>query len=238
MNLGGAAVGTWDSQGFVRWADGGVFRFDIFPDPRDDGGSRYLLVRVESLNEHGAVVGSIAGGNFYGRAFAAGFYWDADGGVLLRNQPGQPLFPTHAQDINDAGVIVGWCKDGVGATTACTWAGPSDPPAYLAAQSRFDLTEAHAINDKGLIVGHGIDSSDPTVPIGFESFGIIWWKGKAYVLDALFEQAASLHIERVLRVNNQDRIAGTARRLITPADGGAQRSIRYPIVIDVLGFPE
>lgn len=239
MNLGGAAIGSWDYQGFVRWADGGVFRFDIFRDPRDDGGTRYLEVGLEAINDRGEIVGALTGGQFWGRAFVAGLYWSPARGVLLRSHEGQPQRLTLARDINNTAIIVGWAEDELGARTAAKWNSPTSVPVYLPRpESRFDTTEALAINDKGLIVGYGTDHSNPTVPVGFATFGLIWWKDKPYVLDKLFAGTTSLHIENLGFVNNQDRIAGTARRVLTPADGGAERSARYPIVIDVLRYPE
>jgi hypothetical protein len=239
MNTNGTAIGSWDRQSFLRWSDGGIFRFDLFRDPRRDGGLYpFIVLDLAAINDRDEVVGVLPVGQFFGRGNPAGFYWSADSGpVLLRNEPTHELDLTHANDINNDGVIVGSGIDSRGDLRACTWPDPHSPPTFFPDQwSRFTKMEAHSINDKGLIVGAAVDQT-MWVPAGFESFGVMWWNGKAYLLDDLVAGQTDLHVENLYFVNNQNRIAGTGRKLIYGPDGGLERSARYPIVIDLLRYP-
>lgn len=239
MNLSGTTIGSWDQQGFLRWSDGGVFRFDLFRNPASDGGRfPFLVIDVKALNERNEVAGNLRGGHFFERGYSTGLYWSPDSGpVFLRNEVTQPLAGMTVNDINNLGVIVGQGHDYYGQPRACTWPDPYSRPTFFTDPwGRFTQTEAHSINDKGLIVGTALDQT-LSVPSGFHSFGIMWWKGKAYLLNDLVAAQTDLHVESLYLVNNQDRIAGTARKLIYGPDGGDERSARYPIIIDVLRYP-
>lgn len=225
-NRAGVYVGQWNAQGYIRQADGGLTRLDLFPysPPR----ARSIHVIAQAVNSVGDVVGSMAYGDSYGRGNPAGLLIRADGGVtLLDNGPR----PTVARDINEHGVIVGVGNDFDFVPMAIIWPDPLDAGIFLPLPRGMVQGQAFAINDDGLVVGQAFDES-------FGAHGVLWWRGRAYLADDIVAGQTSLAVEDLSFVNNMQRIVGTVLDPADGADGGLEAIWRWPIVIDVLQLPE
>lgn len=222
-NSAGVYVGQWNAQGCIREADGGLTPLNFFPynPPR----ARSIHVTAQAVNSLGDVVGSMAYGDSYGRGNPAGLLIRADGGVtLLDNGPR----PTAARDINEHGVIVGVGNDFDFVPMAIVWSDPLDAGIFLPLPAGMVQGQAFAINDDGLVVGQAYDES-------FGAHGVLWWRGRAYLADDIVAGQTNLAVEDLSFVNNMPRIVGTVLEPLLGPDGGLWR---WPIVIDVLRFPD
>ena len=98
--------------------------------------------RAHAVNRRGLVVGVQSSNH--------AFRWQRGVLTVLDDLPGGSL-SSEALGVNDAGVAVGLCNDGVGINSACVWAPDALVPTRLPAGLYNSL--ARAINNQGWIVG-------------------------------------------------------------------------------------
>lgn len=98
---------------------------------------------AHAVNRGGAVVGVVEG--------VYAFRWRDGQLVLLEDLPGGDMATT-AYGINDAGVAVGTCLDGVGINTACMWPAGEVKPVRLDGGPYTSV--ARGINSQGDVVGN------------------------------------------------------------------------------------
>ncbi len=223
MNAAGTTVGEWRAQGFVRYADGGLVRLDLFPfpPPRSD----FVLVEPFAINSTGVVVGSIQYGNAFGRGNPAPFLWSDGGALLLENGPR----PASAYAVNSAGLVGGRAQNINSDSVPMLWPDWRDAGLELPLPPGFVEGEVLALDDRGLAAGSGVDSAGQTR-------ALFWWKGRVWLLDDLIvEDSTSLWLERLAFANRAGRFAGTAIEMV-PVDGGVAR-VRWPIAVEVLELP-
>lgn len=98
--------------------------------------------RAHAVNRHGLVVGVQSSNH--------AFRWQRGVLTVLDDLPNGSL-SSEALGVNDAGVAVGFCNDGVGINSACVWAPDALVPTRLPAGQYNSL--ARAVNNQGWIVG-------------------------------------------------------------------------------------
>ena len=159
---------------------------------------------VRDMSAAGVVTGLAGGGAIPVRAFR----WTPQGGALALATP-RGFLHAHGNGINAAGVVVGLSRDAA-RDQATRWDpdGGSELLPYVHEGSRQSV--AHAVNDRGWIVGAEHASADT-----FErSTAVLWIDGVAYELDSLVDQPrgdARVHVSIAFDVNSKGQIAASGR---------------------------
>jgi hypothetical protein len=136
--------------GFIRASDGTIAIFSI-------PGS--LNTFLGDINNHGQIVGgfSVDAGD---EALLFGFVRNADGtfsAFTVPNEEGSPLW-TKADDINDAGEIVGLFRPDAGAEVIQGFLRNADGTILCFKLPDFEEVRFTDINNRGVISGFGIDA--------------------------------------------------------------------------------
>jgi len=149
------------SRGFVWTPTGGTVQLPtLFPDDPGNGVPSYGGFEggsyANAINGIGAVVGSSGITDTHGTD--RGFMWTETGGMIdlgtpaSRGLPGLQAFTSsYAQNINDAGTIVGAADRGPGLSRVIYWA--SDGTMHDLGTLGGERGWAYAINEAGVIVG-------------------------------------------------------------------------------------
>lgn len=185
----------------VVWDRGGIRR--LFPVGNGD--------RVTGINKRGQVVATLFGveeGPF-------AYLW-ADGALTRL-----PLLPgaqySFAEDINDAGWIVGASGTALGELHAVLWRDGNVIDLGLAPDG-IDVATASAVNDRGQIVGYG---SSPTTVVAF-----LWERGHMIALDQPAGSTGTLP----LGLNNRRQAvgAGNAAAYLSTSHALLWGMLRHP----------
>ncbi|MBL1216215.1 MAG: hypothetical protein D8M59_01830 [Planctomycetes bacterium] len=126
------------------------------------------------------------------------FHW-SDG--VLNLLPLLPAYSTSsAVDINDAGLTIGWCWNGVlGNTRPCYWA---NGQVFELIRYNGNEGRANAVNEDGLIVGYGMD--------GDYQIAVIWVDDVVYNMNKYIVNGAGYRVYSAYDINNHGVVVGGA----------------------------